>query len=1024
MGSASNIAAKLLATLVVLVVVLSGIAQALTISGKLKLTSRTATPGVTKARVDAYAPYGDRAFGTYVTFNNTSSASYSINGVAADSVGHIRAHIDTHRDLYRHPMAASGIGFLNAPAIDTTVDLNLYGNNPTLPGQPPAGAYILASDQTALIDWESVSGQFDFADVAADSYNVYWSINPLTDLASCQALPGSQKRSGLKAGDPSNTIVRDLTNNVSYYFGITAVINGVESEPYVSPPTIISKPLNGNFTATINLAGLTVPTDTVYAMLFSDGPPMAIGSALAGAGPSVEITVPLPDLPDGVYALGSFVDKNDDSSFGLEDFKSFESPNSLVSIASNSGSGSVTLSNAPGEFDLSSDHWKNSDPANGFEGYGLYFGGGSHFKLPVAINVSGANLPIGGIDLGITDKLDRWMGTFADFGPTAPAGDYTFNVTYSDGTSQQIVKSPSAVLTNFPTAISPSGQVTPFNSTPTFNWTAPSSQVPVSYSFMLQQNGNTLWQQENLPGNATSITYPSPSINVTPLQDNSGYSWGITAVDSFGNRITRWTDFHFGTVGGVPAITASGNVWDSQNAGITGTVIKAYTASGWQLLNTTTPDGNGSFALNLPPNTTFVLEITAPDYRTAYSQEITLDKSTYLNYFILMTNADYDGVGWPLTTGKAFMRGMVQGSNSLPVNGATLSASASNSYTVKYVNDQTWALDALSTTSPGIFAITDAIPGDTITLTANLANRTFHQPVFSHIVAGTDCLGLAFETTPPDNQAPTVPTGVTATAVSSSRIDISWTTSTDNVGVAYYKVYRDGSDLPAGTPGGQDNNYWWDDNRTANTTYSYAVAACDAADNCSVPSSAASATTPPNAVSSTTTIVLASGTNPSFYGDPLTFTATLSPSNATGIIQFKVNGVNSGTPVNIVGGSATSSSISSMTPGTFSVTADYSGSESVLASTSAPHAQIFKYAVKIGTQPYQNLTSAFAAGGQILAREMTFTEAAPISILLPTNFKGGYSDDGFSNNAGKFTILARPLTIQTGSLTVEGLIIK
>jgi len=40
------------------------------------------------------------------------------------------------------------------------------------------------------------------------------------------------------------------------------------------------------------------------------------------------------------------------------------------------------------------------------------------------------------------------------------------------------------------------------------------------------------------------------------------------------------------------------------------------------------------------------------------------------------------------------------------------------------------------------------------------------------------------------------------------------------------------------------------------------------------------------------------------------------------------------------------------------------------------------------------------------------------------NFKGGYSDDDFSNKAGKSTILARPLTIQTGSLTVEGLAIK
>lgn len=823
MKFANGMTGKLLLTLLVLVVALAGIAQALTISGALKLKNSTATPGVTKARVDAYGPNGGRAFGTYVTFNNASSASYSIKGVDTGTVSDVRAHVDTHSDLLRHPLAASGI----SPIINgTTANLELTGSSPALPVQPPAGAYVLACDQTALLAWESLSGQFGFADAMADSYNVYWSANQLGGLASWKALPEGQKRSGIKPAEPTNTIVRGLTNGSGYYFAITAVINGNESEPYVSERVTIGKPTAGNFTATIDLAGLATPTDTVYAMLTpEDGPPVAIGTALAGAGSSVQLTIPLPELAGGVYYLHAFIDKQPDSSFGLGDYKTMEGPNSAVTITNNSGSGNVTLSNLSAELELNSDHWKNSDPANGFEGYGLYFGGGSHTKLPVAINVTGANLPAGGIDLGIDQNLDLWMGTFVDFGPIPPSGNYTFNVTYSDGTGQSTAKTPT-VLTNFPTAISPSGSVDPFNQAPTFNWSAPSSPAPapVAYSVMLMQNGFMLWQQET-PGNATSLTYPS--LNVPQLQDNNSYSWGISAVDGFGNRITRWTDFNFGAGGGTPA----------------------------------------------------------------------------------------------------------------------------------------------------------------------------------------------------DNQAPTVPTNVTATAVSSSRIDISWTTSTDNVGVSYYQVYRNGQ--PAGTPGGQDNNYWWDDNLNPGTTYNYTVAACDAAGNCSAPSSpTASATTPPAASPSSTSIVLASGTNPAFYGDPLTFTATVSPSDATGTIQFKVNGVNSGSPVNLVGGSATSASLSSMTPGAFSVTAAYSGSGSYLASTSAPLSHTFKYAVKIGAQPYQTLTSAFAAGGLIQAREMLFNEAAPISILLPTNFKGGYSDDGFSNNAGKFTILARPLTIQTGSLTVEGLAIR
>src|SRR4030042_2194852 len=50
-----------------------------------------------------------------------------------------------------------------------------------------------------------------------------------------------------------------------------------------------------------------------------------------------------------------------------------------------------------------------------------------------------------------------------------------------------------------------------------------------------------------------------------------------------------------------------------------------------------------------------------------------------------------------------------------------------------------------------------------------------------------------------DTTAPTTPTDLTATAISSSQIDISWTASTDNVGVAGYKIYRDGTYLKSVT---------------------------------------------------------------------------------------------------------------------------------------------------------------------------------------------------------------------------------
>lgn len=44
-----------------------------------------------------------------------------------------------------------------------------------------------------------------------------------------------------------------------------------------------------------------------------------------------------------------------------------------------------------------------------------------------------------------------------------------------------------------------------------------------------------------------------------------------------------------------------------------------------------------------------------------------------------------------------------------------------------------------------------------------------------------------------DSEAPTTPTNLTATAASSSQINLSWDASTDNVGVAGYKIYTDGN---------------------------------------------------------------------------------------------------------------------------------------------------------------------------------------------------------------------------------------
>ena len=91
-----------------------------------------------------------------------------------------------------------------------------------------------------------------------------------------------------------------------------------------------------------------------------------------------------------------------------------------------------------------------------------------------------------------------------------------------------------------------------------------------------------------------------------------------------------------------------------------------------------------------------------------------------------------------------------------------------------------------------------------------------------------------------ESVAPSVPTTLQATAVDSMTINLSWTASTDNFGIAGYKIYRNNElvwKIYSNTTSFTDSQL------SANTTYNYQVLAFDAAGNESALCTQASATT-------------------------------------------------------------------------------------------------------------------------------------------------------------------------------------
>ena len=98
---------------------------------------------------------------------------------------------------------------------------------------------------------------------------------------------------------------------------------------------------------------------------------------------------------------------------------------------------------------------------------------------------------------------------------------------------------------------------------------------------------------------------------------------------------------------------------------------------------------------------------------------------------------------------------------------------------------------------------------------------------------------------PPDTTAPIAPTGLSTVAAGTTQINLTWTASTDNVGVTGYRVERcQGAGCVAFAQiAAIAATTLSDTGLTAATTYSYRVLATDAAGNLSAYSSVASATT-------------------------------------------------------------------------------------------------------------------------------------------------------------------------------------
>ena len=354
------------------------------------------------------------------------------------------------------------------------------------------------------------------------------------------------------------------------------------------------------------------------------------------------------------------------------------------------------------------------------------------------------------------------------------------------------------------------------------SWTASTDNTAVT--------GYKIYRNGTYAATATTTSYTD-----TGLTSSTSYSYKVSAVDAAGNESTQSATAS-ATTKAAPDTTAP-----SIPAGLS---ASATSATQINLAWAAATDNVGVTGYKIYRGGTYLTTVTGTTYTNTG-----LTASTAYTYKVSAIDAAGNESGQSVAATATTKAPADTTAPSVP---AGLSASATSATQINLV--WTAATDNVGVTGYKIYRNGTYLATSTATSYTNTGLTA--STSYSYKVSAIDAAGnesgqsvAATATTQalPDTTAPSVPAGLSASATSSTQINLAWTASTDNVGVAAYKIYRGGTNI-----GTSRTTSYADSGLTASTAYSYKVSAVDAAGNESGQSVAATATTQPAVVIDTT----------------------------------------------------------------------------------------------------------------------------------------------------------------------------
>ena len=452
------------------------------------------------------------------------------------------------------PNADNPIGSTPGVTVTTSdvssVAVTLNDPAPVTLATAPTLTQVSGMNQAALIQFVPItSGGVE----TANAYILQYSTTPNFSTF-------SQKQFFANGTHNNYWLLHGLTNGSSLYFRAYGASNGTATGPFspVFGPVTISAPTVGNtVTGTVSFTNSNAPNlpGPMYIGFLDQGTGAFYGQYFPGPQSVQPYSIQVPSGSD--YLFLGIVDQNNDGVVNANDVTNTGNGSSqpIVVVSGTLSNNNLNLPSTNGIATVTTQAIQSIVSSTTTQSYALRFHINGLIKLPVAVRlVSGPNL-ITPVDIAICggsgSNCAQGFQVSFNLNVTSPnAGDaYTFDVTYSDGTSDVLTASVTAVLSGYATGLSPQTGLGS-SVTPTFTWTDPFNPGSYAYQFQLtDSNNHILWQ---IPGSAvasngfssaiTSIQWgtdptgggSTPSVGSLTL--NSLYDWQIAAQDSYGNQ--------------------------------------------------------------------------------------------------------------------------------------------------------------------------------------------------------------------------------------------------------------------------------------------------------------------------------------------------------------------------------------------------------------------------------------------------------------------------------------------------------